>query len=200
MPAKFTKAFAERLDRTTPWHVREAEPGDAITAGLRAGGAGLGLARRCGARALTLKVDILPPQPDDRYVPSVDRMLEPAAPQAMRRRRCCAIVLTGMGGDGGRGVQGGQGSRRAHGRRGARDRGHLRHAAGGDRHRRRRRGGAAAQHPRADHPLRAEEVALKSGGHRPMDRTCVHFSSAPCCCLPPPPGPRRRIRSASRSK
>src|SRR5437588_6036667 len=33
MPAKFTRAFAERLDRTTPWSVREAEQGDALSAG-----------------------------------------------------------------------------------------------------------------------------------------------------------------------
>src|SRR5262245_21107804 len=33
MPAKFTRAFAERLDRTTPWSVREAEAGDAVTVG-----------------------------------------------------------------------------------------------------------------------------------------------------------------------
>ena len=35
MPAKFTKAFAERLDRTTPWHVREAEPATPVTDRLR---------------------------------------------------------------------------------------------------------------------------------------------------------------------
>ena len=75
MPAKFTKAFAERLDRTTPWHVREAEQGDAIIAGavLVAPGAGSLVVRREG---LALKVDIVPQQPEDRYVPSVDRMLD----------------------------------------------------------------------------------------------------------------------------
>ena len=57
---------------------------------------------RCGARR-ALKVDITPQQPDDRYVPSVDRMLASAA-EAMRSD-LCAIVLTGMGGDGGRGIK-----------------------------------------------------------------------------------------------
>jgi two-component system chemotaxis response regulator CheB len=102
MPAKFTKAFAERLDRTTPWHVREAEPGDAITAGcvLVAPGSGSLLVRKEGA---ALKVDILPPQTEDRYVPSVNRMLASCA--TAMGADVCAIVLTGMGGDGGRGVK-----------------------------------------------------------------------------------------------
>ena len=50
-----------------------------------------------------LKVDILAPQPDDRYVPSVDRMFQSCA--AAMGGEVCAIVLTGMGGDGGRGVK-----------------------------------------------------------------------------------------------
>jgi two-component system chemotaxis response regulator CheB len=102
MPAKFTKAFAERLDRTTPWHVREAEAGDALSAGcvLVAPGSGSLVLKRDGA---ALRVDILPPQPDDRYVPSVDRMLTSCA--AAMGNDVCGIVLTGMGGDGGRGVK-----------------------------------------------------------------------------------------------
>jgi two-component system chemotaxis response regulator CheB len=105
MPAKFTKAFAERLDRTTPWHVREAEPGDALSAGcvLVAPGSGSLVVKREGA---ALKVDILAPQPppnEDRYVPSVDRMFMSCA--AAMGGDVCAIVLTGMGGDGGRGVK-----------------------------------------------------------------------------------------------
>lgn len=102
MPAKFTRAFAERLDRTTPWSVREAEPGDVVTQGsvLVAPGSGSIELRRDGG---TLRVDIVPQQPDDRYVPSVDRMLSSAA--AAMGADLCAIVLTGMGGDGGRGVR-----------------------------------------------------------------------------------------------
>jgi two-component system, chemotaxis family, protein-glutamate methylesterase/glutaminase len=102
MPAKFTKAFAERLDRTTPWSVREAETGDAVTAGcvlVAPGGGSLALVRD----GQTLRADIVPPQPDDRYVPSVDRMLVSAA--AAMGADVCGIVLTGMGGDGGRGVR-----------------------------------------------------------------------------------------------
>ena len=102
MPSKFTKAFAERLDRTTPWHVREAESGDAITTGsvlVAPGGGSLTVKREGGA----LKVEVVAQQPDDRYVPSVDRMLTSCA-EAMRGE-LCAIILTGMGGDGGRGIK-----------------------------------------------------------------------------------------------
>jgi two-component system chemotaxis response regulator CheB len=102
MPAKFTRAFAERLDRTTPWSVREAEPGDAITAGcvLVAPGSGSLAIKREGGQ---LRAEIVAQQPDDRYVPSVDRMLTSAA--TAMGTDLLAIVLTGMGGDGGRGVK-----------------------------------------------------------------------------------------------
>jgi two-component system chemotaxis response regulator CheB len=63
-------------------------------------GAGSLIVRREGA---TLRVDILPPQPDDRYVPSVNRMLTSCA--TAMQAELCAIVLTGMGGDGGPGVK-----------------------------------------------------------------------------------------------
>jgi two-component system chemotaxis response regulator CheB len=102
MPAKFTKAFAERLDRTTPWNVREAEPGDVVTTGLvlvAPGSGSLAVRRENGQ----LKVDIVPQQPDDRYIPSVDRMLTMAA--LAMGSDLLGIVLTGMGGDGGRGVR-----------------------------------------------------------------------------------------------
>lgn len=104
MPVRFTKAFAERLDRTTPFTVREAESGDAVTVGtvLIAPGSG-SLVLRPRDKDGCLRVDIVAPEPSDRFVPSVDRMLESAArsmgPDAL------AVVLTGMGGDGGRGVR-----------------------------------------------------------------------------------------------
>jgi two-component system chemotaxis response regulator CheB len=102
MPVKFTKAFAERLDRTTPWNVREAEAGDSLTIGtvlVAPGGASVGLRPDGG----TLKVDLVPPRPEDRYVPSVDHMFTTAAHSM--GRDVLAVVLTGMGGDGGRGVR-----------------------------------------------------------------------------------------------
>jgi two-component system chemotaxis response regulator CheB len=102
MPAKFTRAFAERLDRTTRWKVREAEPGDALTVGvvLVAPGSGSLVMRKDGVQ---LKAEVAPPASGDRFVPSVDRMFEAAA-QAMGPQ-VLGVVLTGMGGDGGRGVR-----------------------------------------------------------------------------------------------
>jgi two-component system chemotaxis response regulator CheB len=102
MPAKFTRAFADRLERTTRWHVREAEPGDAVTAGvaLVAPGSGSLLLRRDSGQ---LKVDVQPPSADDRFVPSVDKMLESAA--RVMGADLLAVILTGMGGDGGKGAR-----------------------------------------------------------------------------------------------
>jgi two-component system chemotaxis response regulator CheB len=103
MPAKFTKAFAERLMRTTPWMVREAEPGDALTAGvaLVAPGSHSLVLKREGGQ---IKADLVAPSGDasDRFVPSVDRMLESVARIG---GDVLAVILTGMGGDGGRGVK-----------------------------------------------------------------------------------------------
>jgi two-component system chemotaxis response regulator CheB len=102
MPTKFTKAFAERLDRTTPWNVREAEPGDAVATGLvlvAPGSHSMTVKRESGQ----LKIELIAPEPLDRFVPSVDRMMESVGkamgPDAL------AVILTGMGGDGGRGVR-----------------------------------------------------------------------------------------------
>jgi two-component system chemotaxis response regulator CheB len=103
MPAKFTKAFAERLQRTSPWTVREAEPGDSVLAGvaLVAPGSHSLTLRREGSQ---LKVELIPQQFDDKFVPSVDRMLQSVAQVASVSSQILAVILTGMGGDGGRGV------------------------------------------------------------------------------------------------
>jgi two-component system chemotaxis response regulator CheB len=102
MPPKFTKAFAERLQRTSRFQVREAEDGDTLSAGqaLVAPGSGsMALRRESGA----LRITVEPPDANARYTPSVDRMFETAA-EAMGID-VLAVVLTGMGGDGGRGVR-----------------------------------------------------------------------------------------------
>jgi two-component system chemotaxis response regulator CheB len=104
MPAKFTKAFAERLARTTPWIAREAEPGDSVLPGvaLVAPGSHSLVVKRDGVQ---LKVELAPPEPIDRFVPSVDRMLESMAQLVRPGLDLLAVILTGMGGDGGRGVK-----------------------------------------------------------------------------------------------
>jgi two-component system chemotaxis response regulator CheB len=102
MPPKFTRAFAERLQRASKFLVKEAETGDCVMQGtaLVAPGAGsLALARD----GTMLRVTVEPPDPNLRYVPSVDRMFETAS-ESMAAD-LLAVVLTGMGGDGGRGVR-----------------------------------------------------------------------------------------------
>jgi two-component system chemotaxis response regulator CheB len=102
MPPRFTRAFAERLQRTSRMVVREAEDGDYIVAGvvLVAPGSGSMAIYREGD---ALRVLVEPPERNARYTPSVDRMLETAA--SAMGADVLGIVLTGMGGDGGRGVR-----------------------------------------------------------------------------------------------
>ena len=102
MPPKFTRAFAERLQRTSRLTVKEAEEGDFLGVGhaLVAPGSGSMALRREGGQ---VRVSIEPPDDNARYTPSVDRMLETAAEVA--GPDVLAIILTGMGGDGGKGVR-----------------------------------------------------------------------------------------------
>lgn len=116
MPEKFTAAFAERLERSTPWHVHEARPGDTVGAGMvlvAAGGWSLRVAREVTKDGAVLRVQ--PPQePESRsdgYVPSVDRMMEAAA--LALGDKVIAAILTGMAGDG---VKGALAVRKAGGR------------------------------------------------------------------------------------
>ena len=101
MPPRFTRAFAERLDRLTKLTVREAQEGDCVTTGVvlvAPGDGSLVLRREAGE----LRVHI---EPDDHaaYIPSADRMFESAA-EAMRGA-VLGVILTGMAGDGARGVR-----------------------------------------------------------------------------------------------
>jgi len=104
MPAKFTRAFAERLCRFSPLPVKEAEEGDPIRPGrvLVAPGSGSLIVDRDPASG-GLRAHIEPQGPNDRFLPSVDAMFTSAAetcgPDVL------AVVLTGMGGDSGRGVR-----------------------------------------------------------------------------------------------
>ena len=58
------QAFAERLDRTTPWHVREAEPGDAISTGCVLVAPGSGSLAVRARRADAARRRSSPPQPE----------------------------------------------------------------------------------------------------------------------------------------
>jgi two-component system chemotaxis response regulator CheB len=101
MPEGFTRGFAERLDRLTPFHVKEAEGGEEPTRGsvlIAPGGYHLEL-DAVGGRILSR---IYKPEPADKYAPSVDRLFKSAAKHF--GADLLAVVLTGMGDDGRRGV------------------------------------------------------------------------------------------------
>jgi len=99
MPDKFTRTFAERLDRKGTLRVTEAQDMDIISAHTGAICPG----RQC------MEIELVPagnehrlrvgaPGPDDRYVPSANRLFASAA-NALGRRSI-GIILTGMGDDG----------------------------------------------------------------------------------------------------
>lgn len=99
MPDKFTRTFADRLDRRSTLRVSEANDGDEVT---------LGTAFVCpGKRCMELEMDpqtgvlrlqVGMPQDDDRYVPSADRLFRSVA--RAYGSRAIGIILTGMGDDG----------------------------------------------------------------------------------------------------
>ena len=102
MPARFTQAFAERLDQSLSFRVSEAKSGDQILPGrvyVAPGGEQLELEERvAGGLALMVKLST----PADAHAPSVDRLFLSAAKVVPPGTR--AIVLTGMGADGAKGA------------------------------------------------------------------------------------------------
>lgn len=101
MPENFTRAFAKRLDDLLPLTVKEATHGDALLRGrvLIAPG---GKHMRVKRIALELVVVLDDGELVNRHKPSVDvlfRSVIDAAPEA-----ALGILLTGMGGDGARGL------------------------------------------------------------------------------------------------
>ncbi|MDA8429489.1 MAG: chemotaxis response regulator protein-glutamate methylesterase [Geobacteraceae bacterium] len=102
MPAGFTRAFADRLNRSSAFEVKEAEDGDLVIPGrilIAPGGMNM-VFDVCGGQ---VTARIVPPSSCDRYVPSVDVMLASCA--SIYRKRMIAVILTGMGNDGSKGVQ-----------------------------------------------------------------------------------------------
>jgi two-component system, chemotaxis family, protein-glutamate methylesterase/glutaminase len=102
MPEGFTRGFAERLDRLTHVRAREAAGGEILAPGMvlvAPGGSHLEFETRGG----TVATRLVPRCPEDKYAPSVDRMFESAAKHF--GKELLAVVLTGMGDDGRRGVR-----------------------------------------------------------------------------------------------
>jgi two-component system chemotaxis response regulator CheB len=97
MPDKFTRTFAERLDRRGPVRTAEGQDNDAVArmTGFVCPG------RQCMelySVGQELRLKVVPSGPGDRYVPSADRLLKSAA--AVAGAKCIAVILTGMGDDG----------------------------------------------------------------------------------------------------
>jgi two-component system chemotaxis response regulator CheB len=102
MPAGFTKGFAERLSRSTAMEVREAKDGDSIYPGLAlVAPGGMNMVFQSSRDGTVAR--IVEPSPQERFVPSVDAMFASLA--SAYGPRLLAVVLTGMGNDGSRGVK-----------------------------------------------------------------------------------------------
>lgn len=97
MPAGFTKAFAERLNKYSQWEVKEAENGDILEYGkafIAPGGYHMTL-RKNGEE---VKIEISKRCAEDKYVPSVDKLFLSAS--QVFADATLGVVLTGMGNDG----------------------------------------------------------------------------------------------------
>lgn len=103
MPDKFTKTFAERLDRKSALQVTEAKDGDLVTARK----AFICPGKKCmelvikpnpsGIGWNEVRLRVTEPSPHDRYIPSADRLLRSLGPLGSR---AYGVILTGMGDDG----------------------------------------------------------------------------------------------------
>ncbi len=102
MPAGFTKAFAERLNRSSAFDIKEAADGDWVEPGrvlIAPGGRNLVFQAVNGG----VVARVVEPSAQDRYIPSVDVMFGSLAP--IYGAKLLAVVLTGMGNDGSRGIK-----------------------------------------------------------------------------------------------
>lgn len=101
MPAGFTKAFADRLDRIYPSHVYEAKDGDFVKDNciyIAPGGLQTDLVREKNQ----YKIRVTDAPPVNRHKPSVDVLFDSVAKMGVKN--VLAIILTGMGGDGAKGM------------------------------------------------------------------------------------------------
>jgi two-component system, chemotaxis family, protein-glutamate methylesterase/glutaminase len=103
MPDKFTRTFAERLDRRSALRVCETADYDVV-------GEGMGFVcpgRHCMELEMPskgpLRLRVRPPDERDRYVPSADRLLTSVAHAV--GRKSIGVILTGMGDDGVQGAR-----------------------------------------------------------------------------------------------
>jgi two-component system chemotaxis response regulator CheB len=102
MPSGFTRTFAERLNRMLPFEVKEAVDGDVVLPNqvlVAPGGVNMITVQMRDQVIVRLKA----PTKDEKYVPSVNAMLNSVA--RVYGNRTLAVILTGMGNDGSIGVR-----------------------------------------------------------------------------------------------
>ncbi len=101
MPAGFTEAFAQRLNAHLPFAVREAADGEPL-AGATVHVAPAGLEARLERRREGLTIQLSAGAREALHCPSVDGLFSSAA--GLEGVRVVAVLLTGMGSDGARGM------------------------------------------------------------------------------------------------
>ena len=102
MPASFTKPFAERLNSICQVDVKEAEQGETARPGtvyIAPGGIHLNYRQRGSQGIIELNTE----PADSLHKPSVDVLFNSIAQECSRQ--VLAMILTGMGSDGARGMQ-----------------------------------------------------------------------------------------------
>lgn len=97
MPPTFTRLFAERVNKLTPFEVREGTDGEILEPGcvyIAPGG------QQSEVRRIPegLQLRVFPAGASDLYAPSVDRLLRTASIAC--KERLVAVIMTGMGDDG----------------------------------------------------------------------------------------------------
>lgn len=103
MPARFTRAFAARLDKICSFHVCEATDGQPLQAGVVYISPGASNIEVDTGLDKVPRVRLRPPKAGATIVPSGDLLFKTAADAF--GPRFCALVLTGMGSDGREGAE-----------------------------------------------------------------------------------------------
>ncbi|REK56579.1 MAG: chemotaxis response regulator protein-glutamate methylesterase [Thermobacillus sp.] len=101
IPGKFSRMFAERLNRSLAFEVKEAKTGDRVESGtvLIAPGERHMRVKRSGDR---FTVEVFDGEKVNRHCPSIDVLFESVAREA--GSRSIGVILTGMGYDGAKGL------------------------------------------------------------------------------------------------
>jgi two-component system chemotaxis response regulator CheB len=97
MPPTFTRLFAERVNKLTPFEVREGRDGEMLVPGFVYIAPG-GMQSEVRRIPEGLQLRVFPAGSNDLYAPSVDRLFRTASEAV--RERLVAVIMTGMGDDG----------------------------------------------------------------------------------------------------